>query len=633
LVIAGSLGHLPRAALAQVFLDNTRWDGDDQPMAATHPRDRVVGVAAVAVLVYGGLCVAVLADSGLGHRAVTVFDDLSELGAAALACTFCVLAARHLRGRRRRAWTFIGVSAGLWAAGQGAWTYQELVLDVAPNDLFPSWPDLGFLAAIPFATAGLLHLGRDRRSHRANVRLLLDSAMVAGGLLFFSWWLVLAPIQSLLETDLRDTLVSFAYPLGDVAMATIVVVLIARLDGAARRAAGLLVVGIALNALADSFFAWYTTAGTEGGSNPSNAGWTIGYLFIALAGLRKLRAGAAPPTSPRASARTWNVLVYAPVGAMLISGTAIELTGQAIDTVMMLDLLVVIAAVFVRQFLLLTEVARLNRQIADQNAHLEKTVDERTAELQLTVGELAAADSVRRRLLRRLVTVQEEERQEISDTIHDEMLQSVVAAKMQMYMVARDTTGKAVQQVDAQLDEAIRRMRGLMTDLRPQLADMGLAAALQPCVDDARAMAGCTVQITDRLGTEPDPLNGMTIFRVVRESLVNIRKHAPGSTVRITLTAEEDTYVTSVSDDGPGFDAVNGAVSPAGHRGLTMMSERTEAMGGTLRLRSAPGAGTSIELMLPRLRDSRTETPTALSEQPLADPTETAMPQLQETAA
>ena len=92
------------------------------------------------------------------HRQTIVVDDFSETLSALLAAAACIFTAARGRGRTRQAWGLIGIAAALWGLGQVAWTYQEVILGLVPANLFPSYPDLGYLLSVPFAIVGLLGL-------------------------------------------------------------------------------------------------------------------------------------------------------------------------------------------------------------------------------------------------------------------------------------------------------------------------------------------------------------------------------------------------------------------------------------------------------------------------------------------
>src|SRR5207249_10533764 len=122
------------------------------------------------------------------------------------------------RVRAGQGWILTGAAAVGWGLGQVAWTYQEVLLHLDPADLFPSYPDLGYLLAVPLGVAGLLRLPGAPSSPGAVARSALDGALIAGSLLFISWVLVLGPVYAQSAEDALPKVVGIAYPIGDIAM-------------------------------------------------------------------------------------------------------------------------------------------------------------------------------------------------------------------------------------------------------------------------------------------------------------------------------------------------------------------------------------------------------------------------------
>ena len=554
----------------------------------------VAGLIALAAL---NLALLVAAP---GQRSTVVLDDISECLTPFAAAAACLRAAARHRGRTRQAWGLIGLSALSWGLGQAAWTYQEVILGLHPADLFPSYPDLGFLTAVPLAIVGLLRLPGAAAKGGTGVRSLFDGMIIAGGVLFISWDLVLGPVYAASPTDVFQTVVGLAYPASDVAMVTIVLLTIGRLQSGQRSARLLLASGLMLNAVADSFFAYLTTVQDFGASNPIDIGWTLGFGLIALAGTRAIATSSMDTTrQPR-----WTL--WMPYGAAAIAGVlaiVTEVTVGSLNRVLESDLLFIITAVLARQFLFLRETSALNGQIARQNDELNWKVRERTRALSESLEDLYRTDFERRILLQRMVTLQEEERQQIAEVIHDDMLQSMVGAKMRMFLLrgGSDADVQTATTVEAAIDRAIRRMRSLMNDLRPQIIEMGLVPILEQSVAEFNEDGRIAVTLQQQLVAEPAPLVATTLYRIAREAVNNAQKHAPGATVTVIVRGSAEVGFTAViSDDGPGFTPREDGGSPQGHLGLTSMRERAEAMGGWLRLTTAPGQGTTIQVWLPQ---------------------------------
>ncbi|TMD34136.1 MAG: hypothetical protein E6I89_16430, partial [Chloroflexi bacterium] len=120
-----------------------------------------------------------------GDGPTTAVSDIGQGIPALAAALTCGWAARRSTGRVRLAWAMLAASAGSWGAGEVVWTYYSVVRAVAVP--FPSAADAGFLAAIPFAVAGVLFFPGAPTRGTTRVRTVLDGAMVALSLLFVSW--------------------------------------------------------------------------------------------------------------------------------------------------------------------------------------------------------------------------------------------------------------------------------------------------------------------------------------------------------------------------------------------------------------------------------------------------------------
>nr|MCS5616421.1 sensor histidine kinase [Pirellulales bacterium] len=147
------------------------------------------------------------------------------------------------------------------------------------------------------------------------------------------------------------------------------------------------------------------------------------------------------------------------------------------------------------------------------------------------------------------------------------------------------------------LQMATDESRRLIAGLRPPALDeLGIVEAIESLVADARAEVP-RVQFTHDLpGPRLSPDLETTIFRIVQESLSNVRKHAAATAAEVDISRRGDAVLVRVHDDGSGFDP--GAV-PDERFGLEGIRQRSRLMGGEPRIISAPGQGTTIEVRLP----------------------------------
>jgi PAS domain S-box-containing protein len=223
----------------------------------------------------------------------------------------------------------------------------------------------------------------------------------------------------------------------------------------------------------------------------------------------------------------------------------------------------------------------------------------------------------RRELAQRLQHAQELERRQIAADIHDDPIQvmSAVDMRLQMLLEFPDSVSiDAVREVEHEVREAIARLRSLLFELRPTALDRdGLVVALRLYAEHAATATGWTVEVMNSLGTEPDGEVAALLYRIAQEAVVNARKHAQASTLRIEVADAGDGTVVRVVDDGVGFSPDLRASPEPGHLGLVTMLERAELAGGWVRVLSTPGAGTTVECWLP---DDVTAADAALTEAP-----------------
>ena len=137
-------------------------------------------LAAVLGLAFVGL----LRIPSLGDQAVVVISNLGQLVAVAAAAVMCALASRTDR-RHPRAWRWLAIGVGAWAAGQVVWTYYEVIAGTEVP--FPSLSDVGFLTFPIASGVGLLAWLGSQSTLAARGRDLLDGAIIALSLLVLSW--------------------------------------------------------------------------------------------------------------------------------------------------------------------------------------------------------------------------------------------------------------------------------------------------------------------------------------------------------------------------------------------------------------------------------------------------------------
>jgi len=214
-----------------------------------------------------------------------------------------------------------------------------------------------------------------------------------------------------------------------------------------------------------------------------------------------------------------------------------------------------------------------------------------------------------RQVLRQLLALQERERQLVSYEIHDGLTQYLAGAAMMVeaYVTqVRSLREPVVQESLETLDEGLRLIhaavdesRRLINGLRPPMLDeLGVLDAVESLVAEAK-LVGLSVgyerpDSMPRLGPDVET----TMFRIIQESLSNVRKHASASqvVVRVELVGNSDVAI-SVTDDGVGFDI---DTVPKERFGLEGIRQRARLFGRDAKITSLPGQGSRIEVVLPR---------------------------------
>ncbi|HMX25997.1 MAG TPA: response regulator [Blastocatellia bacterium] len=258
-------------------------------------------------------------------------------------------------------------------------------------------------------------------------------------------------------------------------------------------------------------------------------------------------------------------------------------------------------------------VERKRGEEALRRAHdeLEQRVRERTAELSAAnallteqIAERRRAEEELRRLSHRLVEVQESERRNIARELHDEIGQLLTGLKLVIEMGARLPGADVHQQcqtAQSVVNELMARVRQLSLDLRPaMLDDLGLLHALLWQLERYTSQTGVRVVLT-HIGIENQrliPEVETAAYRIVQEALTNVARHAGVDEVKINVSADAESLLVKITDQGNGFDA-QGALATRNSSGLAGMRERAQLLGGKLLINSVLGEGTSVIAILP----------------------------------
>lgn len=199
---------------------------------------------------------------------------------------------------------------------------------------------------------------------------------------------------------------------------------------------------------------------------------------------------------------------------------------------------------------------------------------------------------------------EEEARRRIGRELHDDLGQRLAALAIELEAARRrlpedGPPNAELAAVGAAVSRLAEDVRRLSHDLHPVgLQRHGLAAALRDHCAEVERRHRLAVRFSRRDSDGPLPPEvALGLYRVAQEALANAVRHAAAGAAEVTLAVADGTVRLAVADDGAGFD-------PAGARrggglGLASIEERARLLGGRSRVRSAPGAGTEIEVTVP----------------------------------
>jgi signal transduction histidine kinase len=236
--------------------------------------------------------------------------------------------------------------------------------------------------------------------------------------------------------------------------------------------------------------------------------------------------------------------------------------------------------------------------IGEQLGHAVRR-DRAMEDLRLRQREVQAISASLERML-------EEERRRIARELHDELAQSMTAAKFNLGLIrqlmphAVPEVKRAIRETENIVRQTIAEIRRISMDLRPaMLDDLGLVPALNWLADSFSRRTGIAVSLdADDTLAPADAEIKTLLYRFVQEALTNVVRHARARSVRISLSAADGRIRASVDDDGKGIRRARGRRSTG--FGLIGMRERIERVGGILSIESRNGAGTRLVAEVPR---------------------------------
>ncbi len=210
----------------------------------------------------------------------------------------------------------------------------------------------------------------------------------------------------------------------------------------------------------------------------------------------------------------------------------------------------------------------------------------------------------------RIVQIEEDARRKLSRDLHDGPTQSVSAIAMRLNFVRKmlanqpEQMWEELETIEKLAQQTVKDIRHMLFTLRPLVLETeGLVPAIRALVEKVRETTDINIQVRE-VGTASSQLDESqagVLFFIIEEALGNARKYSQASLVDVKLWIEDGYFIAQVADNGVGFDSnlVLGNYETRGSLGMVNMRERAELINGTLKVKSAPGRGTAITVVVP----------------------------------
>jgi two-component system, NarL family, sensor histidine kinase UhpB len=220
-------------------------------------------------------------------------------------------------------------------------------------------------------------------------------------------------------------------------------------------------------------------------------------------------------------------------------------------------------------------------------------------ELALTLGRFSQDN---RRLLRQIVSMQDDERQDMARELHDELgpllfgIRASTIALLESMPPNQAKSSNAAEGILQSVETLQQANRRILDRLRPlYIQELGLERSIRTLLQNAKAQSPA-LQVTSRIDANLNTADGLlllTIYRVIQEAVTNVLRHAGAKAMHVTAGIDGGDIIVEIADDGTGFpaDRMLG-------RGLTGMLERARALSGTLELLREDGR-TCVRCRLP----------------------------------
>jgi signal transduction histidine kinase len=265
------------------------------------------------------------------------------------------------------------------------------------------------------------------------------------------------------------------------------------------------------------------------------------------------------------------------------------------------------------------DLADSNRQLKQEVAQ-RKTVEESLRDSERHYSQLLEQSHLLqeqlRLLSRQLLLAQEEERKRISRELHDEIAQTLsginvrLAALKTEAMVNTKGLQNKISSTQRMVERSVDIVHRFARELRPMvLDDLGVIPALHSFMKGFTRRTGIHIRFTACTSGRIEQLDTVTrtvLYRVAQEALTNVGRHAHASRVDVSIQRLPRAVGLTIQDNGKSFQVERVLHAKRNKRlGLLGMRERVEMVGGSLRVESAPGQGTTIRAEIPFTNSNR----------------------------
>jgi signal transduction histidine kinase len=252
----------------------------------------------------------------------------------------------------------------------------------------------------------------------------------------------------------------------------------------------------------------------------------------------------------------------------------------------------------------------INKPINSEELHhrVNRLLYLRAMEIERETAEFEIQESYKknRLLSRKVLRAHEEEKVRLAREIHDDLGMALTAIKLNLQLIKKDCSDQG-QNFEERLTKLIKLADSTLTAIRdktflmrpPSLDDLGLVMVIDDLANEFTRNTGIRIErkITGRYNSLPLEIE-TALYRCIQEALTNAARHSSAGKVDLNLSFNSSQVKVGITDDGIGFDLVDGGLA-AGHLGLKGMMERVALIDGKIDINSSPGNGTAILITVP----------------------------------